>query len=68
MTKKALSGIADVFIGYDELDYASMTIQGNQASIVVQLKKMKVRKEKNEMDVFQFEKIVAEKLHPYEEK
>ncbi len=68
VTEKALSGITQLFIGYDEIDYASISINGNRASITLQLEKKEIRKKKGQMDVFAFEKVITQKLTIYEQK
>lgn len=68
VTEAALSGITDIFSGYDELDYASISIKDNKATVAVQLVKKKIRQAKKEVDVFAFEKILAAKLAIYEQK
>ena len=65
-TVKALSGMSNILSGYDEVDYASVSIQDNTATLSIQLQKKKIRDSKNQMDVFAFEKVIGEKFKIYE--
>ena len=65
---KSVSGIAEVFSGYSEIDYVTINTNQNTTTIWVQLINKKIRKANGEMDVFTLEKLFLEKLHPFEEK
>ena len=67
-TVKALSGITELFSGFDEINYVSISINENIATISIQLEKKKIRDSKNQMDVFAFEKVINDRLKKYEEK
>ncbi len=45
-----------------------MTISGNKGNITVQLTKKALRKELGQMSVFEFEKLMTEKLAIYGQK
>ena len=66
-TALALSGLTEKFQWYSEIDYASINISGNQASVTLQMVKKDIRKSRGQMDVFEFEKVIAQKLSIYEE-
>jgi multidrug efflux pump subunit AcrB len=68
VTEKDLSGIADVFLGYPEIDYTTVTINGNKAEINIQLTKKEERKKLGQMSVFDLEKLLLPKLAIYEQK
>lgn len=68
-TEKTLADLGDlqsVFAWYRELEYVTTAISGNRASLIIQFRKKKERKAEWLMDVFAFEKVLAEKLTPYE--
>ncbi len=67
-TVQALSGVTGAFMGYPEIDYASINIAGNKANITLELTKKKIRKSLGQMDVFAFEKVVNQRLNIYEQK
>lgn len=48
------------------MNYISVNIANNKATVAIQLQKKKIRESKNQMDVFAFEKIVNDKLSVYE--
>ena len=68
VTAKDLSDIDTVFLGYPELDYATVSINENVASIMIQLTKKDERKISGQRSVFEIEKILAPKLAQYEAK
>lgn len=68
MTTRDLSGVTDLFHGYPEIKYTTISISGNKASVSVQLTKKKIRKTNKELSVFDLEKKLFEKLRIFESK
>ena len=66
-TVLALSGLTEKFHWYPEIDYATINISGNQASVTLQMVKKELRKSRGQMDVFEFEKVIGATLSNYEE-
>lgn len=67
VTARDLKDIDKIFLGYKELDYATVSINENIANITIQLTKKEKRKKNGERSIFEIEKLLAPKLQAYEQ-
>ena len=68
VTKKDLTGIDQIFIGYPEILYSTISVSGNGASINVQLSKRQARKKLNQRDIYTIEKDLLSRLSIFQSK
>lgn len=68
VTAKDLAGIDNYFLGYPEIKFVNISINGNAATIGVNLTKLAVRKEKGQRDVFTLQDVLYDKLLVFQNK
>ncbi len=68
VTARDMEWIEEIFVGYPEIQYTNISINGNNVSAAVQLTKRQERKKLGERDIFTLEKILLEKLQKFQEK
>lgn len=68
ITTKDLVGIDSYFLGYPEIKFVNISINGNTATVGINLTKLGVRKDKGQRDVFTLQDVLYDKLLVFQNK